>query len=66
MAPLLPIDDSLLMAPLLRDGESIENQNPPAAPTRRDLQYTLQLLDDWLEANNHLWLDFSEDSLAGF
>ena len=31
-----------------------------------DLAFTLQLLDDWLEANNHLWQDFLEDSLAGF
>ena len=54
------------MAPLLRDGETIETQSPPAAPSRRDLAYTLQLLDDWLEANNHLWQDLLEDSLAGF
>jgi len=64
--PLLPFDDSQLMAPLLRDGETIETQSSPAAPSRRDLAYTLQLLDDWLEANHHLWQDLLEDSLAGF
>ena len=35
---------------------------PP--PTRLDLAFTLQLLDDCLEANNPLWRDFLEGSLA--